>query len=209
MIFKDRVEAGEKLTKLIQQNYRFEEKPIVVSLLRGGIIVGNVIAQNLSLRHLPLVVAKIPAPHEPELAIGALCFNSVYLEKSIINSLSLTKSEIDRQTALAKNKFADYCRRFNIKNQNFSMIKNKVAFLVDDGVATGSTVRAAGLFLKHQGVKKVILCAPVAPTDFDKQGLDQLIILYQDPYLSSISRFYQDFPQIEDSEINKILNPKS
>lgn len=201
MIFKDRADAGTQLTKLIQKNYRLEEKPIIVSLLRGGVIVGDIIAKNLSLIHLSLAVTKIPAPYEPELAIGALCFNDIYLNKSIIDSLSLTKSEIDQQIKLAKNKFVDYCNRFNIKNQDFSIIKNKVVILVDDGVATGSTAHAASLFLKHKEVKKVILCSPVAPTNFDKHGFDQLLTLYQDLHLSFISRFYQNFPQVEDEEV--------
>ena len=206
MLFKDRAEAGEKLVQLLSKTHLYDRTNVlVVSLLRGGIIVGDVIAKKLSLAHLPLVVIKIPAPHQPELAIGALCFDQTYWEPSIVNSLNLTLPEKNDQRLIAKNKFADYCRRFKIQEKDYLMIKNKAVVLVDDGIATGSTSRAARLFLKSIGAKKIILAAPVAPTDFDERGFDEVIILHKDPYLSAISQFYESFPQVEDEEVNKIL----
>jgi len=210
MVFKDRIDAGEKLAVLLEKKLPLSrDRAIVVSLLRGGIVVGDVIAKKLSLTHLPLVVTKIPAPYQPELAIGALCFDQTYWESSIVNSLNLTLPEKNDQRLIAKNKFTDYCRRFNIQEKDFLNIKNKTVVLVDDGIATGSTARAARLFLKSMQTKKIILASPVAPSDFKNDGFDEVIILHKDPYLSAISQFYQSFPQLEDEEVEIILSTPS
>lgn len=207
MLFKDRADAGEKLANLLSKRLANDrDKVIVVSLLRGGVVVGSIIAKKLALIHLPLVVTKIPAPFQPELAIGGLCFKQTFLKTSVINSLGLTNLEINEQQQVAKTKFVEYCQRFNLKEKNYSIIKNKAVILVDDGVATGSTVMAARLFLKERGAKKIILAVPVAPTDFHVPGFNQIIIFHKDPYLSAISQFYVSFPQVEDEEVRKLLN---
>src|SRR3989344_8462324 len=114
MIFKDRADAGRKLLvelykeRVIKKNKR---QVVVVSLLRGGIIVGEKIASGLQVKHLPLAVAKIPAPHNPELALGACCFDVVYLEKNVVNSLDISRVEIIVQINKAKDKFNSYLKR--------------------------------------------------------------------------------------------------
>jgi predicted phosphoribosyltransferase len=205
MLFKDRACAGTELAKLVKKKYFFtKEKPLVVSLLRGGVIVGDVLAKQFSLKHLALPVSKIPAPNNPELALGALCFQFVYWEKSVFSSFFLDKTKKDQQIKIAQKKLESYCQRFKIKKQNFSLAKNKEIFLVDDGVATGASVHAAALFLKSLPVKKIILLAPVAPLDFDRRDFNQTIFLHQDPNLLAVSRFYKNFPQVTDEEVNKI-----
>ena len=77
--------------------------------------------------------------------------------------------------------------------------------LVDDGIATGATMKAAVLFLKTKGPKKIVAASPVGPADFDEAGFDRIIIYHRDPYLSAISRFYQSFPQVEDEQIKTLL----
>ena len=209
MIFKDRQEAGRKLlVKLfedrdIKKNLR---KVVVVSLLRGGAAVGNVIASGLQVKHLPLIVAKIPAPHNPELAIGALCFDITYLEKSVVGSLGLTKGEIVDQVEIAKEKFNSYLKRFGIKKTFYSRsLKNKIIILTDDGIATGSTVKVAILYLRSKKSKAVILAIPVAPADFSAVGVDKEFILHKNFAFGAVSQFYEHFPQIDDKEVKKIL----
>lgn len=209
MIFKDRKEAGEKLAQVLI-NHRLIKKnlknTIVVSLLRGGFIVGYQIAKKLSLPHLPLPVAKISTPHQKELAIGALCFNQIYWEKNIFSSLNLSNEIINQQIKKTKEKFDNYCLEFNIKEKIFSLIKNKVVVLVDDGIATGSSVNCAFLFLKSKKPKKLILASPVAPSDFTNPGFDEEIILFKDPYLSAVSQYYQNFFQVKSEEIKKLIS---
>ena len=209
MIFKDRQEAGRKLLvrlfedRGIKKNKR---KVIVVSLLRGGIIVGDIIAKGLQVKHLPLVVTKIPAPHSPELAIGALCFDVTYLEKIVVNSLGLEKSEIVNQIEVARKKFNSYLERFEIKKSLYSRsLKNKIVVLTDDGIATGSSVKAAILYLKSKKIKSIILAVPVAPSDFSIVGVDKELILHKNFAFGAVSQFYEHFSQIEDNEVKKIL----
>jgi len=203
MLFKDRADAGKKLTELLlRNNYLHDgrrEDIIVVSLLRGGVIVGREIAKKLKTRHLPLPVAKISHPYNPELAIGALCFDKIYWENKNV-------SDVSSQIKTAEEKFNSYLKRFSLKKSLYKKIKNKVVVLVDDGIATGSTVKAAGLFLKSQKPKKLILASPVAPTDFSADQFDKTIIFHRDLFLSAISQYYQSFPQVEDKKILEILH---
>lgn len=203
MIFKDRAEAGKKLAEILSKKNL--KNLVVISLLRGGVVVGEEISRRLKINHLPLAVAKIPAPYQSELAIGALCFDFTYLESRIVISLNIDKPTIKKQVNIAKEKFRSYLERFNLKKSIYKKIKNKIVVLVDDGIATGSTVKAALLFVKSLKPRKIILVSPVAPTDFINPGFDQLIILHYDPSFSSVSQFYLDFPQVEDEEIKKIL----
>src|SRR3989304_7374123 len=209
MIFKDRQDAGRKLLVRLfedQEIRRNTENAVVVSLLRGGIIIGDIIAKGLEAKHLPLVVTKIPAPHNPELALGALCFDVTYLEKNVVNSLKLEKSGIVNQIEVARKKFNSYLNRFRIKESLFSKnIKNKIVILTDDGIATGSTVKVAVLFLKSNNPKSIILAVPVAPSDFHVKGIDKEIVLHKKFAFGAISQFYGHFPQIEDELVKKIL----
>lgn len=209
MIFKDRREAGRKLLVRLFEDRgikKTKRRLVVVSLLRGGIVVGDIMAKGLQVRHLPLVVTKIPAPYNPELALGGLCFDITYLEKTVVNSLGLEKSEIVNQIGLARKKFNSYLKRFGIKKILYSRsLKNKIVILTDDGIATGSTVKAAILYLKSKKPKSIILAVPVAPTDFSTIGIDRELILHKSVVFGAVSQFYERFPQVEDEEVIRML----
>lgn len=209
MIFKDRADAGRKLLVRLFENQSIKknkQRVVVVSLLRGGIVVGDIIAKGLQVKHLPLVVTKIPAPYNPELALGGLCFDFTYLEKNVVNSLGLEKSEIVNQIGLAREKLNSYLARFGIKKSLYARsLKNKIVILTDDGIATGSTVKAAVLYLKSKKPKSIILAVPVAPTDFSTIGIDKELILHKSVVFGAVSQFYERFPQVEDQEVKKIL----
>lgn len=201
MLFQDRFDAGNQLADRLTD---YKNNSIVVSLLRGGIIVGAEIANKLKVGHFPLAVAKIPAPFQSELAIGALCFDFTYLESRLINSLALDKLTVRQQISLAKEKFNSYLKQFDLKKSNYRL-KNKTVVLVDDGIATGSTVKAALLFIKSLRPKKIISAIPVAPIDFETAGFDETIILHREQNFSSVSQFYKSFPQVDDDEIKRLL----
>jgi putative phosphoribosyl transferase len=201
MIFKDREEAGEKLSeKLLQDKTLLKNKRniIIVSLLRGGVVVGKIIAEKLKVEHIPLAVTKIPAPHNQELAIGAVCFDISYLQENVIKNLCLEKEEIQKQIFYAQTKNRKYVKQFRLSERSAKKrLENKTAILVDDGIATGATMRAAFLFVKTKKAKEIILAVPVAPIDFDTKEFDETIILHKDPFFSSVSQFYGHFSQIE------------
>lgn len=213
MIFKDRRDAGRKLLVRLFEDRDIKKslkKVVVVSLLRGGVVLGDSIAKGLFCKHLPLVVTKIPAPFNPELAIGAMCFDRVYLEKDVLRSINLDKATIRDQIEIARKKFSLYLKRFNLKQYSYTRtLKSKLVILVDDGIATGSTVKVAALYLKSKKPKLIFLAVPVAPSDFDTRGFDKVFILNKDPHFSAVSKFYERFPQVEDAEVVKILNVRS
>jgi predicted phosphoribosyltransferase len=209
VIFKDRIDAGEKLATALEK-FPETKKAVVISLLRGGTILGAVISKELKIKHLPLVITKIPSPLNPELALGAYCFKTTYLAK-IINSLGVDNKIIRKQVSLAQKKFNDYLKRFNIKRADSEQMKNKTIIVVDDGIATGATVKAAILYLQKLNPKKIILAVPVAPIGFTLGSIkiDKIIILYQSPVFSAVSQFYESFPPVEDNEVVKLVDLKS
>lgn len=211
MVFQNRREAGKKLVGEIRKDKKLIgnlQSCVVVSLLRGGIIVGDVVAKELSIPNYPLVVAKIPAPfpHSPELAIGALCGDIVYRDEEVLTAINSSRNDIDKQVKKAKEKQKKYLQRFELTKLDYAKnLRGKTVLLVDDGIATGSTVRAAALFVKSVGAKTVILAVPVAPTDFAKKGFDRVIILHQDSMFFAVGQFYRDFYEIEDNEVQDII----
>ncbi len=200
MIFKDRMDAGEKLSvELLKDKVLLKNRKniIVVSLLRGGVDVGKTIAKKLKTDHVPLAVTKIGSPFNPELAIGAICFDTVYLQEDIIKRLELKDEALNLQISLAKIKHKEYIKKFSLEKIQYERkLKNKIPIIVDDGIATGATTKAALLFVRSKKPKKIILAIPVAPTDFDSKGFDRTIILYKEPFFSSVSQFYENFPQV-------------
>lgn len=204
MLFKNRVDAGKQLAAFLFPKIKEKKELIVVSLLRGGAVVGDEIAKQFNLPHLGLPVVKIGAYDNEELAIGALIFKTKFYNRRIASWYS--KEQLNQSEIKAKKKFGDYCQRFQIKEDDFNQLKNKSIILVDDGAATGSSLQAAALFLKKKKVKKIILALPVAPTDFDISCFNESYILHQDPNLSAVSQYYQDFSQVNEDEVKKILH---
>jgi len=204
MQFKDRIDAAIKLYKLLKNEEFLSKKTVVVSLLRGGTIIGDYLANKLKTKHYPLVSIKIAAPYNPELAIGAICFEVTHVNTRIINILNLSNPQITKQIKDSEKKIASYCTRFNIEEKKFDDLKDKVVVLTDDGVATGSTLLAALDFIKSKNPKQIILALPIAPRDFFVDGVYKTIIIYHNPDLSAISQYYRDFQQVEDDEIRKL-----
>ncbi len=209
MIFKDRQDAALKLYEKLKDSPHLKPRKdiVVVSLLRGGAVLGAFLAKKLRAKHLPLAVVKVGAPDNEELAIGALVFDVVYLERKVIDSLLLLKPRIRDQISLARQRFENYCKKFSLREDRFKNLKGKTLVLVDDGIATGASMRAAVLFVRERGVAKVIICSPISAEDFRIPGVNESIILHTDPYFKSVSQFYAEFPQISDSEVKKLLKP--
>lgn len=212
MIFKDRQDAGKKLLQVLKNNpdvkrlSQKNKKITVVSLLKGGIILGDIIAKGLNAYHLPLIVTKISSPKNPELAIGALCFSIIFLKKSIIASLGINKRSIASQIKTAKEKFSYYLKVFDLNRNLYTRkLKNKSIILVDDGAATGSTLKTAISFLRSKKPKSICLAIPVSPININLSFLDKVFILFKDFSFSAVSQYYESFPQVTNDEVIKIL----
>lgn len=210
-MFNNRQDAGRQLATLLEKKLLTFDGKIkrsnifILSLLRGGIVIGAEIAKRLKCNHFPLVVSKIHSPFNEELAIGAVCYDAVYLETEVVSSLHLQPKEIRNEIGNAKRKFRQYVRRFGIRKGEYTKLKGEVAIIVDDGIATGSSLKAAVLFAASQKPDKLYVVSPVAPVEFELRHVDGVFILKKESYFKSVSQFYKEFPQVEDSMVTKII----
>ena len=209
MVFKDRRDAAEQLFELLKEDKDISGDCIVVSILRGGAVIGDILSKKINAKHLPIVSVKIPALNNPELAIGAICFDVTHIEQKTMQMLNMSKKEITKQVKEAEKKFINYCMRFDIKENRFDEIKDKCVIITDDGIATGATLKATVEYIKNKDPMKIILGFPVSPSDIEVEGIDRSYIVYKDPSLSAISQYYDSFPQVEDEQVKQIIKKQS
>lgn len=206
MIFKNREEAGTQLAERLHF-YHKAPKTIVIGLPRGGVVVASVIAKKLQLPLDVIVPRKIGAPHNPELAIGAIAGDVTLLDSNLIADLSVSPAYLDQ--AIAKER-KEAERRLSLfrKNKPPQNLAGLTILLIDDGIATGSTMRASIAYLKKIKVKKIVVAVPVGPPDTiaDLNKLaDEVICLYTPSSFMAVGQFYIDFPQTEDTEVISLL----
>lgn len=201
-MFQNREQAAQLLSeKLI----RFKGKDrLVFAIPRGAVVMGKIIAQALSAPFDVLVVRKIGAPFNPELAIGALApGNTVYWDSRLCRQLHITK-EMKNEKVKSKNEERREREKLLRGNKRYPGIKNKTIIVVDDGVATGATSIAAAKFIKKRKARKAILATPVIATDTlprVKRYFDEVIYLEASDEFSAVGQFYEEFPQVEDEEV--------
>lgn len=217
-MFKNRVEAGRLLSdKLIK--YRGNTKTAVLSIPRGGIVVGQELAKNLNLPLTYVVVKKLRAPGNPELAIGALAPDGVKvidweLALKIGVEQEYLDEEIERKQKEVEERTEKFLERSNLRGGSTSLKDKNFIILTDDGVATGATVLAAIKYIKnlkpttYNLSPKIILAVPVVAKDtFDKlkSEVDEIIALEIPDSFSAVGQFYEEFPQVTDEEVIKML----
>ncbi len=216
LFFADRYDAGRQLaTKLV--SYAGRPDTVVLGLPRGGIPVAYEVARCLSLPLDVFVVRKLGAPGHKELALGALASGGIRsLNKRIISSLNITPEilqqiESQEQTELSR-KEALY------RNQRPLNLQDKTVIVIDDGLATGATMRAACTAISHLSPKEIIVAVPVGSAETRRDLENELtrlhpnfscVILNQPEDLSSVGSWYRDFAQISDEEVRKLLAKSS
>jgi putative phosphoribosyl transferase len=207
MIFKNRHEAGIKLAAKLEK-YRAQPQTVVMGLARGGVVVAHAVAQVL---HLPLdviVIRKVGAPDQEELAIGAVDEEGDgFLNQGIIRTLNISpeyvQKEVEHQKKVAQERAALYR-----KGKKKTDIQGKTLIVVDDGIATGASVRAALLGLKKKGAAKIVLAVPVAAADSLKslsKEVSETVCLYDPSDFMAVGQFYQKFDQTSDDEVMELL----
>jgi len=208
MIFKNRVEAGEKLAAALG---KFKNAPdtIIIALPRGGVIVGYEVAKKLNLPLDIVVPRKIGAPGNPEFAIGAITETGEGIfDEMTVGTYGITESYL--QNEIKKEK-AEAVRRLKLYRGTRPPLdlKNKTAILVDDGLATGLTMRAAIKTVKKLGANKIIVTIPVTSpeaAELIKQECDEIIYLEAPAFFGAVGSFYEEFEQTADDEVIDLLS---
>jgi putative phosphoribosyl transferase len=208
--FRDRVAAGEELASRIQESRGLVD-PIIIALPRGGVPVAQEVAQRLGAPLDVLVVRKIGAPEQPELACGAATSDgSIVWNESILFSLGVTQHELRREREKALREVGHLEEALRSPQAPALSVFAKTAVVVDDGLATGATMKAAVKALLRQKPHKIVVAVPVAPDDTCREIEDmgyEVICPRRVPKgeLSSVGEWYEDFSQVESSTCRLIL----
>ncbi len=204
-MFEDRVDAGLKLCPRLKR-FAGKSDTLVAGLTRGGVATAKALSKTLNLKLYPLIVKKIPAPGNEELAIGAIVSpEAFYLNRGLIKRLKISDSHIDAYKKIKLEEIGRLSARLKINYEGF---KNKNIILVDDGVATGASVLAAEIFLRKKQVNNIILATPVIAQDTlsdIRKHFDGIVFLIKERDFYSVGQFYKNFGQILDEEVAKIL----
>lgn len=211
MLFRDRNEAGRLLAARMG-SLKGNGNLLVLGLPRGGIVVAYEVAVALEAPLDVYIARKIGAPHNPELAIGAVASDgTVVLDQNLISRLGVAESYLDAETERQKREIQ---RRLTVYRGTLSEpeVAGKVVVLVDDGVATGATVRAALKALRLREPEQLVLAVPVGPADTIRQltdEVDQMVCLYAPEVFWAVGAFYTDFDQTEDDQVVKLLRNRA
>ena len=207
IIFTDRKDGGKQLVSKLE-NYKDREGVLVLALPRGGVVIGYEVAYHLNCPLDVIIVRKLGAPENSELAIGAISeTGTVILNESVISSYGVQNEyitdEILRQKVIIEKRVNMYR-----KGKRISDLKRKIIILVDDGAATGATLKVAISTLKTEDIEKLIVAIPVAPPDAvdDLRSMVDELVCLSIPYeFFAVGQYYQNFEQITDNEVVEIL----
>lgn len=205
MVFKNRVEAGNLLAELLGDVMPDRDNAVVLGIPRGGVIVAAVIARKLRLPLGVVVTNKIPAPGNPEYAIGAVAPDGVVTPN--LNS-GFTVEEVESLAASVRAKVQARREKYNVSGDAEINPQGKDIVLVDDGIATGLTAFAAIDYLKRKGARSIFVAVPVIAADAAHviRARDcRLVTLAEPPVFYSVSQFYQSFDQVSDEEVQEVL----
>lgn len=204
--FKNREEAAKILAKEL---LKFKDKkPVVLAIPRGGVVLAYEIAKELNAPLDIIIPRKLGSPGNPELAIGAVTEDgTAILNKNLIEELEIPEnyieSEKERQIKEIKRRMKTY------RGEEPPIdLKEKTLILVDDGIATGATMKAAINSIKKKGPSAIIVAAPVAPPNTLedlKRIVDEVVCpVVFEPFFA-IGQFYEEFSQVSDEEVIKLL----
>lgn len=207
-MFRDRAEAGRRLAERLL--HLAAAKPVVLALPRGGVPVALPIAEALNAPLDLLLVRKIGAPGQPELALGAVVEGDppqTVVNDDIVRDSSLPPGFVTQEAA---RQVAEIARRRRLWLHGRPAVppRGRAVVVVDDGIATGATVRAALAALARAGAARSVVAAPVAPrgTAEALRGLcDEAVFLAEPSYPRSVGAFYGDFHQLDDAEVVALL----
>jgi putative phosphoribosyl transferase len=212
LLLTDRTTAGRALGERLAALHPAD--PIVLALPRGGIPVGLEVARALQAPLDLLLVRKIGVPFQRELAVAAVMDGAepvIVVDETIRADAGIPQSYIDQQARIELAEI-ERCRHLYLGSRAPLPIVGRTAIIIDDGIATGTTVRAAIKGVRRRQPARIVLGAPVAPPDTVaqlRQEVDDLVCLLQPEVFRAIGLFYSDFHQLSDDEVMRALTAAS
>lgn len=207
MTFSDRRDAGMRLAEKLG-HYRGKPGVLVLGLPRGGVAVAAEVAKAL---HAPLdilIVRKIGFPTNPELAVGAVSeTGTVVFNEDIIATYGVKREYLDRETARQTEEIARRKELFR-GGAGVPDLAGKTVILVDDGIATGATVKAAIATLRQEKLARLVAAMPVASPEAEREispMVDEWLCLHVPFGFMAVGGYYRDFTQVEDAEVIALL----
>ena len=205
--FADRSEGGHRLAEALER-YRGDADAMVIALPRGGVVTGEAIAEDLDLPLDVLVVRKLGAPGREELAMGAIGPAGVrVLNEDVVRTMGISAAEIEAETRRARIELERRERLYRGSRPPIDFA-GKTVILVDDGLATGSTMAAAIAVIRRREPARIVLAIPVAPMDTlegFRFAVDELVYLETPEPFMAVGYWYIDFSQVSDEEVIAIL----
>jgi predicted phosphoribosyltransferase len=208
-LFRDRVDAGRQLAeRIVGLNL---QKPLVLALPRGGVPVAIEIAETLKAPLDLLLVRKMGLPWQPELAVGAVLDGAtphIVINEDVAHHAHIFETDIARMAQVQLEEIK-HRRRMWLSDRPHLPIQGRSAIVVDDGVATGATVRVALEAVRKEGPIRLILASPVAPhhvAELLRNACDDAVFLATPKDLISVGMYYKDFHQLHDNEVKQLLD---
>ncbi|HEV2073503.1 MAG TPA: phosphoribosyltransferase family protein [Thermomicrobiales bacterium] len=208
--FRDRVDAGARLAMPLLPRVATlaPDDIVVIGLARGGVIVAAEVARQLDVRLEAIVVRKLGAPDQRELAIGALAASGErVLNQPLINDIGLDQEQVESISSQAQKAAMSLCREIGVPAVVPDIV-GKTAILVDDGLATGATMRVAIEAVYHQGARQVFVALPVAPASMVepfREIADDVITIIAPENLRAVGQWYGYFPDVPSSAVRDAL----
>jgi predicted phosphoribosyltransferase len=207
--FADRVQAGRELAVKLAAQYAGQEDVVVLGLPRGGVPVAAEVARELRAPLDILIVRKLGAPGDSELAMGALASGDVVVRnEDVLRFVSHPEQALENAITRERREMLRREREY-LGNRPRQELTNKTVIVVDDGMATGATMRAAVAALRQRGVGRIVVAVPHAAHEActELRRLADACVCCQtpSPYVA-VGAWYESFPQIRDAEVKEILN---
>lgn len=206
MLFRDRTDAGRELAANLMH---YGADALVLALPRGGVPVAFEVANALKVPLDLLLVRKLGAPGREELAMGAIASAGVkVLNNDVIRALRVSEQEI--ATVVEREEKELFRRQHLYRGERpFPKVEDSIVILIDDGVATGATMRVAILALRQQHPKRIVVAVPVGPPDtceMLRREADEVVCAATPTPFFGVGRWYRSFPQVSDGEVRDLLS---
>lgn len=206
LIFRDREDAAMQLAEQLKELELRD--PLVLGIPRGGVVTGAVLARELGAELDITLSRKLRAPHQPELAVGAVGEDGhVYLDKHTAEAPGITAGYVERERQYQITEITRRQKLFRAAKPA-APIEGRSVIVTDDGIATGSTMIAALRVVRNQRPHELIVAVPVAPPDRlgpIRERCDRLICLHAPEVFWAVGQFYREFEQVSDEQVVKLL----